>query len=103
MSETPSIGAKEFIDLIAFVSKALVAGVHRIDNENHFDGSLPGIEGLKGGDGLWNLVVQESEVLLLKTAHGRPGLWSDNYIEEDLAGAALSWRAVLLSQNRHGD
>ena len=95
MSKVTSVGAEEFVDLIAFVAEVLVTGVNRIDNKNDLHESLPPVNVLEGGDGLRDLVIHESEVLLLKTAHWWSRLRSHDHVKEDLAGARLSLRAVL--------
>jgi hypothetical protein len=87
--EATSIGTEEFVDLSAYVGDALVRAVDRINYQNDLNGSLAAAEGLKGGDGPRDFVIQESEVLLLKTGNRGPGFRSDDDVKVDLTVARL--------------
>jgi hypothetical protein len=91
-----SVDTKEFIDLLALVGDGLLTGVDSIHHKNHFDRSLPSVDGLEGKDGLHGFVIQKSEILLLKAADGRPGFRRDDDIECDGA-SGLQEQTLLLS------
>ena len=50
----------------------LETGVHVIDDNDDLDRRLASAEGLERGDGLRNIIIQDSEVLLLKAAYRLP-------------------------------
>jgi hypothetical protein len=67
------IDAEEFVHLRTFVGDLFEAGVHVIDNEDHFNRSPAPAEGLERVQGKRDFVIQDSEVLLQKSANGRTG------------------------------
>ena len=55
----------------------------------------------EGSDGLGRFVVQQREILLLKTPNRRSGFLADDHIKDHFAAVSLGGRAVLLGLCRH--
>jgi len=71
VGEAASIGSKEFVDLRPLVGDMLETGVHVIDDNDDLDRRLASRRAGKS-DGLRNIIIQDSEVLLLKAAYRLP-------------------------------
>jgi len=97
LTKTTSVGLQEFVDPITCYGHVLEAEVHCVYKKNDLQRGLPPVDSLKRSDYLRYVVIQNSEILLLKTAYGRARLRSNYDVEINLAVAGLSWQIILPS------
>src|SRR5580704_11273490 len=97
LAKTTSVGLQEFVDTIACYGHLSEAKVHGVYKKNDLQRGLPPADSLERNDGLRHSIIQNGEILLLKTAYGRVRLWSNYNVQMNLAIARKGWRMILPS------
>src|SRR5271157_4315044 len=102
LGKPTSVGLQEFVDPFARYGHLSEAEVHGVDKKYHFRRNLPPVNSFERSDSLRNFVIQDSEILLLKTDHRWAGVLSNYYVQMDLAVDRKGWRVILPGGNLGG-